>query len=126
MLSNSIIERISKRLASEPEWAASELGKSLALTIDLKIVSLKVMADYLTESHRTLYRCLDSKSGQFQLKPKYRKSFNKRCQLYRQALQAAYDANAFNEFNWAGGRGNSPRDEAHTILLDHTPEDSEE
>lgn len=128
MISQATQDKVTKRLACDEVWRESALGKALALTVDLKVVSLLVMADYLLLKPRTLYRLLDSKSGQPQMLPQHFAQFENNCTTYQTALQAAFDTGAFEDFgNWFGHRyGRAPREEALRILMDHTPETTTE
>ena len=123
MIQQAVADRITKRLACDEVWRESALGKSLALTVDLRVVSLLVMTDYLLLNPRTLYRVLKSKKGQPQMLPQHFAQFEKDCATYRTALQAAYDDGAFEDFgDWFGHQDYNPREEALRILHQYTPQ----
>lgn len=124
-ISQPIINKIADRLARDEDWRESAFGQALALTIDTQVVSLKVLADYLTIKERGLYRALVSKSGQPPSRKYYPDVFDSRCLQYTAALAAAHAKNAFaNIGSWKGGdKRNSARDNAHRILLSYTPDE---
>lgn len=123
MIQQAVVDRITKRLACDSVWRESALGKSLALTVDLNVVSIPVMADYLLLTPRTLYRLLVSKRGQPQMLPQHFAQFEKDCATYQTALQAAYDDDAFKDFgDWFGHQEHNPREEALRILHKYTPQ----
>lgn len=115
-LTSTVTQRIADRLAREPEWADSPLGEALALTIDTQVISLRVMADYLLLPHKTLYRVLDSVSGQPQMPKKSRDDFHKDCANYQTDLKAAIADGAFKDVSWKAHGGCKPRDDALIVL----------
>lgn len=126
VMNSKLVDSITKRLAREPDWAESELGKTLALIVDTAAVSLPILSDYTGIPERSVYRWIESTSGQpriAKVRQHELKAFNDKMQSFRSALTEAHAADAFKELHgqWYGKQEFSGRDEALRILLTYAP-----